>query len=56
MKALGDRVIEAVRSHVARSLAPLLARLDQHAARAESTDQLLADLERRIAELEARSK
>lgn len=53
-KALGDRVIEAVRGHVARSLAPLLQRLDAHARRAESTDQLLADLERRIVELEAK--
>ena len=56
LKAVGDRVVASVKAHVARAVAPLLARLDQHAARAESTDQLLADLERRVGELEARSK
>ncbi len=54
LKEVGDGVIAAVKGHVARALAPLLARLDQHARRAESTDELLADLERRVAELEAK--
>lgn len=54
IKAIGDGVIASVKEHVARALAPLLARLDQHARRAESTDELLADLERRVAELESR--
>ncbi len=54
MRAVGDGVIAAVRGYVSRALAPLLARLDQHARRAESTDELLADLERRVAELEAK--
>lgn len=52
LKEVGDAVITGVRAYVARALAPLIERLDQHARRAESTDQLLADLERRIAELE----
>ena len=56
LKEVGDRVITAVREHVARAVRPLVERLDQHARRAESTDELLADLERRVAELETRPK
>jgi hypothetical protein len=56
LQAVGDRVVASVKEHVARATRPLIERLERHARRAESTDQLLADLERRIAELEARSK
>ncbi len=56
LREIGDRVIGAVKEHVARAVRPLVERLDAHARRAESTDQLLADLERRISELEARPK
>ena len=53
-RAIGDQVIASIRDFVGRATAPLIARLDQHARRAESTDMLLADLERRVAELEAK--
>lgn len=54
VREVGDQVLAAIKSYVSRSLAPLLQRLDAHARRAESTDELLADLERRISELEAK--
>lgn len=54
MRAVGDSVIDAVRGYVSRALAPLLARLDQHARRAETSDAVLADLDARIEAAERR--
>ncbi|MCO5105447.1 MAG: hypothetical protein M9907_00015 [Burkholderiaceae bacterium] len=56
VRATGDAVIAAVRSFVGRALAPLIERLDALARRAESTDQLVADLEARLAAVEARER
>lgn len=50
-KALAQEVLDAVRKNVVE---PLSARILAVAKRQESTDQLLADLDRRIAELEQR--
>ena len=50
-KELAQEVLDAVRKNVVE---PLSARISTVAKRQESTDQLLADLDRRITELEAR--
>ena len=50
-KALAQEVLDAVRKNVVE---PLSARISAVAKRQESTDQLLADLDRRLAELEQR--
>jgi len=44
-QALGERMVQAIKSYVARTLAPL-------ARRQESADALLADLDKRIEALE----
>lgn len=54
VRATGDAVITAVRSFVARAIAPLVQRLDAHARRAESADELVADLDARLASIERR--
>ena len=46
-KALAAEMVEAVRKYVKDALAPVL-------TRQESTDQILADLEKRVTELEKR--
>jgi hypothetical protein len=53
VKQLGNDMVEAVADFVRRSLVPVDARLKEQSTRQESTDQLIADLERRVAELEA---
>lgn len=52
--ALGQKMVEAVKTYIERAAAALTKRIDQQAARQESTDQILVDLERRIEELEGK--
>jgi len=56
LKEAGDAIITAVRTHVTRAVAPLIARRHQHARAAESTADLIADHEARIEALERREQ
>jgi hypothetical protein len=47
IKAIADKMVQAVRDHTQRAIAPII-------VRQESADQLIDDLERRIAELESK--
>ena len=47
LQPIADRVVQAVRDHVQRAVAPIM-------RKQESTDQLIEDLERRISELESK--
>jgi hypothetical protein len=53
-RELGQKMLDAVVRYVNRATGPLVEKLKEHDRRQESTDELLADLERRISELEMR--
>jgi hypothetical protein len=52
MKKMAEGTVDAVKSYVARALSPLQERITLLARQRESTDQLLADIEERVAKLE----
>ena len=52
MAAMGKELADNIKSFVSRSLSPLQGRLGMLETQRESTDQLLADIEERVAKLE----
>ena len=52
MKSMAEGTVDAVKSYIARALGPLQERIALLATQRESADQLLADLDARIAALE----
>jgi hypothetical protein len=55
MKSMAEGTVEAVKAFVSRALGPLQDRISLLTLQRESTDQLLADLDERVAKLEKRA-